>query len=836
MTTNLFDTMGRVWKTTLPDNTSVTNEFFATGLLKKSSGSRTYPVEYTYDFAGRMKTMKTWQGFAANSGAAVTTWNYNQYRGWLDNKRYDDNTGPNYTYTAAGRLATRTWARTVSGSPLVTTYSYNNAGDMSGVDYSDTTADVTYGYDRRGRQTSVAQSGGTTTALKYDDLGSLLSETYSGGPLNGLIVSNRFDTLARRTNVAILSSSSTILASTTYGYDDASRLKTVADGVNTVAYSYLANSPLVTNIWFTNNTTLRMTTTKNYDLLNRLTGTTSAAGGSNVAVFNYAYNSANQRTTITNVDNSRWVYQYDSLGQVISGKKYWSDGTPVAGQQFEYGFDDIGNRKTTGAGGDAVGASLRLASYTNNAINQITGRSVPGFVNVLGTAKTNATVSIWGDNGGFSATSRKGEYFRGEIPFNNTTGAMWLTITNVAAISNYNTPDIVTNTVGKTLLAKNPETFTYDVDGNQTSNSLWTNMWNGENRRVTIESRSTLPAGAKVKEVWTHLADGRWIERLVSTNNGTAYFASLTNRYVWDNQVLLAVLDHTNGVVVSFMRGLDLSGSIQGAGGVGGVLAIKVETAVPSSPLANTTHFTCYDGNGNVTALVNAATGAESARYEYGAFAERLRETGPMAKLNPIRFSTQYTDDVISDVKYLFRDYTADTGRWLSRDPIEEKGGINVYCFIRNMPIQNIDILGLQGKIPGGPYPFPWPIPTHPPYEPPVPKPNPATDSWRICCQPVKGNSLVTHCDLRWYPCDTESSVEYPVTRDPKCCKKTIKSDFDMKKCFSKQGQGGGYLPWSNCQVDAWEALKACCGKTKWTPSWYIMTGDSCPPEYYLLP
>jgi YD repeat-containing protein len=81
--------------------------------------------------------------------------------------------------------------------------------------------------------------------------------------------------------------------------------------------------------YFTNNTTLRMTVAKNYDYLNRLTGITSAAGGSNVVVFNYANNPANQRTAITNVDSSRWVYQYDALGQVVSGKKYWSDGTPA---------------------------------------------------------------------------------------------------------------------------------------------------------------------------------------------------------------------------------------------------------------------------------------------------------------------------------------------------------------------------------------------------------------------------------------------------------------------------------------------------------------------------
>lgn len=45
-----------------------------------------------------------------------------------------------------------------------------------------------------------------------------------------------------------------------------------------------------------------------------------------------------------------WVY--DNMGQVASGKCCWQDGTPVAGQQSEYAFDDIANRKTAGRGGD----------------------------------------------------------------------------------------------------------------------------------------------------------------------------------------------------------------------------------------------------------------------------------------------------------------------------------------------------------------------------------------------------------------------------------------------------------------------------------------------------
>ena len=63
---------------------------------------------------------------------------------------------------------------------------------------------------------------------------------------------------------------------------------------------------------------------------------------------------------------------------MTSGKKYWADGTAVAGQQFEYAFDDIGNRTSTKAGGDAAGANLRTATYNMNSLNQYTNRTVPG--------------------------------------------------------------------------------------------------------------------------------------------------------------------------------------------------------------------------------------------------------------------------------------------------------------------------------------------------------------------------------------------------------------------------------------------------------------------------
>lgn len=121
------------------------NEYYLTGHYRKTSGARVYPVEYTFDYAGRLGTMTTWQDYAGSAGAAVTQWKYEGTRGFLTNKVYQGTNGPGYTYTKAGRLGTRTWAR-----GLTTSYAYNNAGELQGADYSDATPDVTYAYDPAG--------------------------------------------------------------------------------------------------------------------------------------------------------------------------------------------------------------------------------------------------------------------------------------------------------------------------------------------------------------------------------------------------------------------------------------------------------------------------------------------------------------------------------------------------------------------------------------------------------------------------------------------------------------------------------------------------------------
>ena len=155
-----------------------------------------------------------------------------------------------------------------------------------------------------------------------------------------------------------------------------------------------------------------------------------------------------------------------------SQKPKLADNRPVAGQQFEYGFDDIGNRTQTKAGGDTNGTNLRESRYTNNALNQITGRGVPGYVEVLGAALATNAVTVNGQT-----AERQGEYFRKELAVDQAAAAVWQAVT----VSSGGTSES-----GHRFVARAAEAFGYDADGNLTSDGRWTYTWDAENRLVRL--------------------------------------------------------------------------------------------------------------------------------------------------------------------------------------------------------------------------------------------------------------------------------------------------------------------------------------------------------------
>jgi len=67
--------------------------------------------------------------------------------------------------------------------------------------------------------------------------------------------------------------------------------------------------------------------------------------------------------------------------------------------------------------------------------------------------------------------------------------------------------------------------------------------------------------------------------------------------------------------------------------------------------------------------------------------------------VNPFRFATKYLDDETDLTYFGYRYYGTSVGRWLSRDPINEEGGVNLFGFGNNDTLSSVDALGLSFKV-----------------------------------------------------------------------------------------------------------------------------------------
>lgn len=120
-------------------------------------------------------------------------------------------------------------------------------------------------------------------------------------------------------------------------------------------------------------------------------------------------------------------------------------------------------------------------------------------------------------------------------------------------------------------------------------------------------------------------------------------------------------------------------------------------------------YYYMNDGNRNIISLRTPEDGL-CATYTYGPYGQRIGKTGEIAQLNPFRYSSEYHDKELGLIYYNYRHYNPEDGRWLSRDPKEEDGGVNLYGFCANNPVSRVDNLGLssfEGSSPTG-FSFHW--------------------------------------------------------------------------------------------------------------------------------
>ena len=250
----------------------------------------------------------------------------------------------------------------------------------------------------------------------------------------------------------------------------------------------------------------------------------------------------------------------------------------------------------------------------------------------------------------------------------------------------------------------------YDADGNMTSYGSWQFTWDAENRLVRVAPHYLI-TGSRIYEYGYDYMSRR-VKK--TAKRYTMPMSTWTMRtFDYDGWNLIRERVEFDGAVSTnqYVWGLDLSQTLQGAGGVGGLLmVVKGRANPPGEPL-----FPSCDANGNISEYVDGG-GSVVAQYEYDAFGNEISRSGAEAQSIPFRFSTKYFDDETSLYYYGYRYYSPTLGRWINRDPLVENAfylafaqrnlglfvkafvevseqSINAYCLLTNEPVGKYDYL-----------------------------------------------------------------------------------------------------------------------------------------------
>jgi RHS repeat-associated protein len=326
-----------------------------------------------------------------------------------------------------------------------------------------------------------------------------------------------------------------------------------------------------------------------------------------------------------------------------------------------------------------------IQGFNVNNLNELTTTTNGGTLTVAGAATPRA-VKVTVNS---LVAALYGDYTFALAGFALTNGNNTFT-----AVANDAYGGSVNNTVSMNLPGTN--NYSYDLNGNLLSDGNRCFAYDDENQLTSVWVTNTWRSD--------FLYDGRMRRRIRReyTWNGTW---NLTNEvhYIYDGNLVIQERNALNLPQVAYTRGNDLSGSLQGAGGIGGLLALtQLATPTPQH------YYYHSDGNGNVTMLTDANQ-LVAAKYEYDAYGNLLAMSGPMAVANLYRFSSKEWNANSELYYYLYRFYDPNLQRWLNRDPIEDGGFTrlvtvslegwadmaNPFGFVYNDPTFGIDAQGL---------------------------------------------------------------------------------------------------------------------------------------------
>jgi RHS repeat-associated protein len=187
-------------------------------------------------------------------------------------------------------------------------------------------------------------------------------------------------------------------------------------------------------------------------------------------------------------------------------------------------------------------------------------------------------------------------------------------------------------------------------------------QWDGEQRLVSVTLGNT-----NTQIIYDGL--GRWVSIQVFTNGVLA-----NNRgYIWDENRPAAECA-ADGAITKYYypQGFSLA----------------------SGPVTGNVYYT-HDHLSSIREVTDS-TGAVRAHYAYDPFGRRTHLSGDLE--SDFGFGGMFFISSAAVNLTRYRAYDANTGRWLSRDPLKQAEllqGVNLFAYVRNNPVNVRDPLGL---------------------------------------------------------------------------------------------------------------------------------------------
>lgn len=344
------DGAGRRTTTTDPLGFITGTQYNGIDRVTRVTDARSKQTALDYDPAGRLQSVTNARNFIIES--------YGYDAGDRLTSRADaKNKNTTYTYDAAGRLSTMTDRR-----GQVTSYSYDEQDRVISISRPEGT--TRFAYDAVGRLAEISDAAGSI-GYSYDTVDRLVREVQVVGGVRTEIVYG-YDALDRRTSRTV---NGVANETTTYGYDRANRLSSIAYRGQTTTFEYDAAGRLIRKVLPNG-----IVQTPAYDDTDRLLSLAYTRPDNNVVEsIAYTYDANGRRVTETKsagfVPDTAFTASYDEADRMTSIT------LTATGQTFALAYDDNGNllQKTEQGGSGAI------TSYAWDSRNHLTGITGPGI-------------------------------------------------------------------------------------------------------------------------------------------------------------------------------------------------------------------------------------------------------------------------------------------------------------------------------------------------------------------------------------------------------------------------------------------------------------------------